>query len=211
MNTDIAVEASEEKELAWGWYLVLGIALVMFGTIAIAAPVLFTGTTLLFLGWLLIFGGIVQTIYSFWTIKEGNFLMELLIGILYLIFGILLVNNLLGTAVVATSLIAIFFLIEGTLKIVLSLQVRPMFNWGWMLAGGIISIFFSLIILFNLAATSLMLIGLLIGLNMLFGGSSMIIMSFVIKKGGLEESRGMVIGAILLIFLLIFITLRILS
>ena len=155
----------------WGWLLALGIALMVLGVFALGAAWLVTEVWILLFGILLIIGGVFQVAQSFTARAWRGFLWHVLAGVLYLVVGaMLLAHPLLGAAAV-TLVLAVAFLVDGLLKIVLSLQVRDHPNWGWLLLDGVVLVVLALLILGQWPAASAFIIGLLIGIQMIFTGA----------------------------------------
>src|SRR5262249_46264327 len=93
-NTERSIRSVWAHELEvlqgeWVWFLVLGIALIVLGTIAIGSVVLATFATVVMIGVLLIMGGIVQAVGAFWSRKWSGFFLSVLSGVLYLVLGLL--------------------------------------------------------------------------------------------------------------------------
>ncbi|MCJ7599336.1 MAG: DUF308 domain-containing protein, partial [Methyloceanibacter sp.] len=81
--TSVQAEVSKNRT----WFLILGILLIVLGVIAVTFPLLMTIAAKIFLGWLFLVGGIVQIFHAFSTRGWSEFLLDLLIGVLYLIAG----------------------------------------------------------------------------------------------------------------------------
>ena len=169
--------------MSWGWQIALGTILTIMGFSALSAPVLMSASVAALLGWFFVFAGIAQLIAAFVNRNEASLTISAMIAVMYFIFGIILVNSTLWeNAVSITMLMAIFFLIDGVFKLVLSIQMRGEQNWGWLLAGSIISILFAIMILANIYAASFVLIGLMIGIQLVFVGIGMLFEGFAQRK-----------------------------
>lgn len=165
----------------WGWFLALGIILVILGTLAIGASVYTTFFTILLLGVLLLAGGIAKLIYSFWAQKWSGFFISLLIGILYGVTGGLLLFKPLESAAALTLLIGSLFVVSGLFKIIVPLVSR-FSQWGWVLFSGIISLLLGILVLEGWPETSLWVIGLFVGIDLLIYGWAIILFSFAAKN-----------------------------
>jgi uncharacterized membrane protein HdeD (DUF308 family) len=164
------LETLREK---WGWFLALGIALIVLGIAAISTPQLTTLATELFIGWILVIGGVVQAVNALYSRRWGGFFLALLVGVLYLVVGLLLLSYPLRGVLALTLVLGMFFLIEGAMKITISFALSPLGNWGLVLASGIASLIIAFLILANWPSTAAWAIGLLLGLDLLFSGTSM--------------------------------------
>lgn len=161
--------------------LIEGVIFTILGILAVALPGISTLSTELFIGWLLAFGGIFQ-LYR--TIKGWNSGLgswgSLLTGILYLIFGLLLVFFPVAGIFSLTILIMIFFVAEGIAKIILGFQLRPFRRWGWFLLNGVLALIMAFIIWSGWPGTAFWVLGLLVGINMIFFGLSLIFLALAI-------------------------------
>jgi uncharacterized membrane protein HdeD (DUF308 family) len=163
----------------WVLFLIEGIVLVVLGILAIIVPPLATITFTLFLGWLFLISGIMGLITTFWARHSPGFWWSLLSAVLAIAAGIVLLVEPLRGAVTLTLLLIVFFIIEGVLTIMYAFEHKKDLSgrWGWMLVSGIIDLILAGIILIGLPGTAAWALGLLVGINMLFGGSALIAMA----------------------------------
>lgn len=159
-----------------------GIIFTLLGFLAVALPGISTLSAELFLGWLLIFGGVIQLYRTFKACEGCSFIGSLLTGFMYLIFGILLVIYPVVGIFSLTILLTIFFIAEGTAKIILGLQLRPFRRWGWFLLNGVIALILAYLIWSGWPGTAFWVLGLLIGINMIFFGISLIFLALSIPR-----------------------------
>ncbi len=164
-----------------GWYLAMGIFLVISGIIALVSPVATTVVTNVFIGWFLIFGGVIQFFAAIINRKEGGMWIGMIMGVLALILGIMMINNPIASVVSITLMMGIFFGVDGITKTFQSIAKRPV-HWGWMLTSGLISLLLAAMILMNLFASSTMMLGIFAGIYMLFAGMDIIILYSISKK-----------------------------
>jgi uncharacterized membrane protein HdeD (DUF308 family) len=160
----------------WKWFLVEGILLVALGLLAVAVPVIAGLTVTIVFGWLFLISGLVGLFSTFAMRYAPGFWWSLLSAVLGIGAGSwLLVQPALGLVSLTYLLIA-FFIIEGVATIMFALDHRRALSgrWGWMLTSGIVDLFLSVIILLGLPGTVEWALGLIVGVNMVFGGASMI-------------------------------------
>jgi uncharacterized membrane protein HdeD (DUF308 family) len=142
------------------------------GTAAIVVPPATVGTTFavtLLFGVLLMIGGVATIVGSFWVGKWSGFLIQLLVGILYVACGVIMTENPVVSALTLTVFIAVSFVVLGIFRIVAALVLRfP--QWGWVLLNGVITMLAGIIIYRQLPFDALWVLGLLVGLEMLFNG-----------------------------------------
>jgi uncharacterized membrane protein HdeD (DUF308 family) len=163
----------------WVLFLIEGIVLVVLGILAILVPPVATITFTFFIGWLFLIMGIMGLITTFWARHAPGFWWSLLSAVLAIAAGIVLLINPFSGAFTLTLLLIVFFIIEGVLSIMYALEHKKELSgrWGWMLASGIIDLILAAIILLGLPGTAAWALGLLVGINMLFGGSALIAMA----------------------------------
>jgi uncharacterized membrane protein HdeD (DUF308 family) len=176
-----------EKYLAgfrenWGWFLVGGIVLILLGIIALGAITFTTYFTVIFLGCLLIAGGVVVIIdaFVFFWEKWGDFFLNVIFGVLYLIVGFSVIQYPASAMVSLTLLLGIFYVVLGIFRMVFSLgMVSPIFGWSFL--NGIISLAIGILILISWPKSSLYIIGIFVGVDLLATGFTYLIASLLAK------------------------------
>jgi uncharacterized membrane protein HdeD (DUF308 family) len=172
----------------WGWFLALGIAMTAVGVMAVILPGLAGLGLTLMLGWLLLVGGLVQGIHAFFARAWKGFFVQALTAILYLIVGLILLANPLEGMLTLTYLLAAFLLIEGVFKIAMAFQIRPATNWGWVFLSGVMALVLSAVVWVNLPGDFVWVLGLLVGVNIIFSGCST--MMIALAAGGYPAVTG---------------------
>jgi uncharacterized membrane protein HdeD (DUF308 family) len=160
----------------WRLFLIEGIILVVLGLLAVAVPMVASLAVAILFGWLFLISGIVGLVTTFAMRQAPGFWWSLLSAALgILVGGWLLVQPVLGLVSLTYLLIA-FFLIEGIATIMFALDHRRALSsrWGWMLSSGIVDLFLAVVILLGLPGAAAWALGLIVGVNMLFGGASLI-------------------------------------
>ena len=180
-----AALAEAKRQIAdhWGWFLALGIFLVLAGAAAILFPLLSTIATKIMLGWIFLISGILLLIHAFSIKQWGGFLMGLLLGVLYVVAGGWLAFFPFTGIITLTLLLAAMFLVEGVLEAVMAFRVKPHEGWGWMLFSGIVAIAVGLMIAYQLPSSAAWAIGLLAGINLLSTGISFIVLALAGRRG----------------------------
>ena len=182
---DIEARILETKKLItekWGWFLALGIVLIVAGLAAIAFPFLSTIAAKIMLGWLFLIGGIVMILHAFSAPGWRGFIWELLIGILYLVAGAYLSFFPLTGLITLAILLAALFLAEGVAEIIMAFQVRPHEGWVWLLLSGIAALAVGVVIGIDLPGSATWALGLLVGINLLFSGWSYVFLALAGRK-----------------------------
>ena len=163
----------------WVLYLIEGVVLLVLGATAIVIPPLATLAATIVLGWLFLVSGVVGLFTSFWMRAAPGFWWSLLSAVLAVVVGFWLLARPISGAVSLTIVLVAFFIIEGIASIMFALDHKRELSgqWGWMLASGIIDLVLGAMIFAGLPSTAAWAIGLLVGINMVFGGSALIAMS----------------------------------
>jgi len=170
----------------WGWFLVLGILLIVGGVAAIAFPILSSVGAVIVLGIILIVSGIFTIVGAFWAGKWSAFLLQVLIGILYLIAGIVMDDLPLQSMEVLSLFMAAFFIVAGVFRVVVALAERfP--KWGWALLNGVVTLLVGLIILESYPISALWAIGVLVGVELLFNGWTWVMLSLALRDAPSDE------------------------
>jgi uncharacterized membrane protein HdeD (DUF308 family) len=166
----------------WGWFLVLGIVLILVGIAAICFPLVSTIAAKIFLGWLFLIGGVFLIIHAFSAQGWGGFLWSLLIGVLYLIAGGYLAFFPLTGLLTLAILLAILFVAEGIMEIIMAFRVHPSDGRVWLLLSGIAALVVGVLIFLGLPSSAGWALGLLVGINLLFSGWSYVFLAMSGRK-----------------------------
>jgi uncharacterized membrane protein HdeD (DUF308 family) len=179
-------ETRQEIARHWGWFLTLGILLVLIGMAAIAFPFLSTIAAKIAIGWLFLVAGVVDVFHAFYVKRWAGFFWNLLIGLLYLVAGAWLAFFPLTGILTLTIIIAALFIAEGIMKLIMGFRVRPHEGSGWVIFSGLVAIVAGLLIALNLPASAVWALGLLAGINLLFSGWSFIYLALSGKRANDE-------------------------
>jgi len=188
----------------WRLFLFEGLVLTVLGCLAAIVPSIVSAVTTLLLGWLFLASGIIGIITTFWARHAPGFWWSLVSALLAMLVGGVLIANrsqdlyggLLGWPLTEISqmrtVLVLFFLVEGGASIMFAFEHRREFSgrWAWLLASGVVDIVLASIVLFNLPGTSAWTMGLLVGINMIVGGVSLIAMGLDArsKRGAVSTS-----------------------
>lgn len=167
----------------WGLFLFWGIALTVLGFIAIFESAFTTLFSVVAFGFLIFFAGCVLLLdtLSFWRKKWSAFLMHFGLSALYLILGLMLILNPMSGSISITLLLGIFYIVIGLFRIsFVSFVQTP--NWGYGLFNGLIALALGILILANWPQSSLIIIGLFIGIDLVFCGMSYLMAAIAAKR-----------------------------
>jgi uncharacterized membrane protein HdeD (DUF308 family) len=179
-------ETRHEIARHWGWFLALGILLVIIGLAAIAFPFLSTIAAKIAIGWIFLVAGVVEVFHAFYVQRWAGFIWNLLIGLLYILAGIWLAFFPLTGILTLTVVIAALFFVEGVMEFIMGFRMRPHEGWGWVVLSGLVAIAAGLLIALSLPASAVWALGLLAGINLLFSGWSFIYLALSGKRASEE-------------------------
>ena len=168
----------------WVLFLVEGIVLLVLGAAAIIVPVIATLAFTLLIGWLFLISGVVGLITTFWMRNVPGFWWSLISGVVGIAAGIVLLLWPISGTVSLTLLLIAFFLVEGIVTLMYAFEHRAQLSgrWGWMLTSGIVDLILAGIIFAGLPESATWALGLLVGINLLFGGAAMVAMALAARS-----------------------------
>ena len=164
------------------WFMILGVVLLILGVLAIIFPFATTIAAKVALGWLFLIGGVVQVIQSFSTQKWSGFLLNLVVGVLYLLAGAWLAFFPLTGIITLTIFLAALFIVNGVLEIGMGFRIRNHSGWFWMLLSGIIGVVLGVLLFAGLPGTATWAIGLVVGINLVTSGLAYILLPMAIPS-----------------------------
>ena len=177
---DLGIKAVGEK---WGWFLALGILLIVLGIVAIGAPFASGVAVELLVGWLLVISGVAHCIQAFKTIGWRGKVLQILCGLLYLGVGILMIMKPMAGLFALTLTVLAYFVVSGIFKIILAIRADDMPQRGWVTVSGILSLVLAIMIGAQFPMSALWVVGLLFGIEMIFSGWSFVMIALAARKG----------------------------
>src|SRR5262245_55188137 len=166
-----------------GWFIFLAILLIIAGAAAILFPVLSTFAVELWTAIAFAIAGVAQTVHAFSVRSWGGFFWSLLVGLLYLAAGVALWRNPIAGMVTLTVFLAAVVVVDGVFRSILAFQIRPRAGWYWLLLGGIVSIALGIMIWRQLPSSALAVLGLLLGINVVFSGVTFLMLAMTQPEG----------------------------
>ena len=166
----------------WGVILFMGVLLIIAGVSAIYYPWFWTGGVVLMLGWVILLSGIFRFVDAFATMKQGGFIWKIMGSLLYILAGIFILKFPLTGAVTLTLILGMFFIIEGISKTALAAEIKPLKGWVWTMFDGTLTILFGILVLAFLGNAALWLVGLLLGIKLLFAGWDLVYLGLELKN-----------------------------
>lgn len=159
-----------------------GLFFILLGFAAIIIPQLFSVFIVIFLGWLMVVGGVVQLSRALFFPKVPGFAPWLGLGILQLVVGFLLIADPIAGVLTITMMITLFFALEGIIKIYMAMVMRPLPHWDYVLVSGVTAVVLAAAILVFWSEIPQWVLGLFIGINMLVLGVTMVKISLTHKR-----------------------------
>jgi uncharacterized membrane protein HdeD (DUF308 family) len=178
---EVIVQATPELIHHWGWFLAFGIVLLVLGIAAIIRSVTATVASMVFFGWLLVFGSIAEFVTAFMVGKWAGFFLHMLIAILFGVAGILMITRPVISAESVTLLMSVFFLVGGLYQLIASLWTH-LPGWGWHALNGTIASVMGILIMVQWPVSGLWVIGLFIGIDLIFCGWAWIALALNLHK-----------------------------
>jgi uncharacterized membrane protein HdeD (DUF308 family) len=160
----------------WKAFLFEGILLVILGLAAMIVPPLASLAVTIFLGWLFLISGIAGLVLTFWARQLPGFWWSLISAVLAIVAGFILLTRPVQGTLTLTIVVGAYFLAEGVATIMYALEHRRELSqrWSWLLIAGLMDIVIAGIIIAGLPGSALWAVGLLVGINLLFGGATLI-------------------------------------
>jgi uncharacterized membrane protein HdeD (DUF308 family) len=167
---------------ASGWSIALAVLMIVAGIIAIAAPLIAGVVIVYVVAWTAIFNGVFQIVYAFRAHSGGRMILELLLGLLYIVAGVFILMHPAGGLLALTLIIACFLLVYGVFALVLAFQMRPLSGWGWVLFDAIVTILLGILIWVHWPMNSEWVIGTLVGISFIVSGVSRLMLSMAVRR-----------------------------
>ena len=181
MTVPTLVPDVEKLHRNWGWFLGLGIVLIVLGLIGLSYSVILTVTSVFLFGCLLLGSGCFHLVSGSVVGRWGGFLLHSLAGVLELIVGLLIVTHPLEAAVELTLLFAVLLMVGGLLRCIVAFEVG-FSAWGWVFFSGVIDVVLGLMIWRQWPVTGLWFIGFCVALNLLFQGWSWVMIALTARN-----------------------------
>ena len=178
---ELFVESASRARGYWWVFLLLGATLVVGGVTAISYPFVSSVAAVMVLGVILIVSGVFTILGAFWAGKWSSLLLQLLVGILYVVAGMAIRDTPVESTAMLTLFAAAFFIVVGAFRVVVALVERfP--QWGWVLLNGVVTLLLGLIIYDTFPASTLWVVGLLLGIDLLLNGVSWVMLSLFLRS-----------------------------
>ena len=182
--TNLQSKMSAAVREHWKAFLFEGILLAILGLAAIIVPPLAGLAVTIFLGWMFLISGIAGLFVTFWARQMPGFWWSLISAALAVVVGLILLARPVQGVLTLTIVVGAYFLAEGVTSIMYALEHRRELSerWNWMLFAGLLDILIAIMIITGLPGSAEWAVGLLVGINLLFGGASLIGMALAARN-----------------------------
>jgi uncharacterized membrane protein HdeD (DUF308 family) len=165
-----------------GWSIALSVLMIISGMLAIVIPPIAGIAVTIFVGWLLVFSGVMHFVYAWHTRGSGGIILELFLGIAYSFVGVYVLLRPLQGMVSLTLALAIYLLVESALEFALAIRLRPLPGSGWLFVDAIITVILAAMIWRTWPSSAAWVLGTLVGISMLFNGMARLMISLAARR-----------------------------
>jgi uncharacterized membrane protein HdeD (DUF308 family) len=165
----------------WGWFVTLGVVLIVAGVLALGDVVWFTLFSVIFIGAMMLVGGIFQIIHAFMTKAWSDFFLNLVMGILYVIGGLVIMDNPVQAIFWLTLFLVAALLVGGIMRIVVGIRHREMAAWWLLVISGLISVALAIFLYRSFPGSALWILGTVIAVELLIQGFTWLRFGFELR------------------------------
>lgn len=158
----------------WGWIVALGVVYTVAGFIALGSVAMATVVSVFVVGVMMIVAGVAEVISAFQIKTWGKFLLWVLLGLLYVVAGFVTFQNPLLAAVLLTLILGASLVASGVMRIILAFSMKRETPWIWVALSGAVTLLLGVLILMRWPVSSLYILGLFLGIDLIFAGASWI-------------------------------------
>lgn len=172
----------EQLGAGWGWFVALGVALLVLGLIGFAYVFAATLASVIFIGALMLAGGIGQLLHAWRVRKLGGFLFWTFSGLLYGAAGVLALVNPVAGASILTLLLGATLIAVGALRLWIWFNNRGQRGWQWLAFSGVITLLTGILIAAFWPGNTMWLLGLILAIDLVFQGWSSLLLGLALKQ-----------------------------
>ena len=178
-NTASTLEPLRAKS---GWIVALGIVYVIAGFIALGSVVMATVVSVFVVGIMMLIAGVAEVINAFQVKSWGKFLLWVLLGVLYIVAGFVTFQNPLLAAAILTLVLGVTLIVSGVMRIILAFSMKAGMPWIWIALSGVITFLLGAIILSHWPVSSLYILGVFLGVDLVFAGAGWIALGLGLRQ-----------------------------
>jgi uncharacterized membrane protein HdeD (DUF308 family) len=165
-----------------GWIIALGVVYIVAGLVALGSVVIATVATVFVVGIMMLIAGVAEVINAFQVKTWGKFLLWLLLGGLYIVAGFAAFDNPLLAAALLTLLLGVSLIASGIMRVVLAFSMKEGMPWIGVCLSGVITLLLGLVILAHWPVSSIYILGLFLGIDLVFAGAGWIAVGIGLKQ-----------------------------
>jgi uncharacterized membrane protein HdeD (DUF308 family) len=169
-----------------GWIVALGAVYVLAGLVALSSVVLATVVSVFIVGIMMIVVGVAEVINAFQFKSWGKFVLWIVLGLLYIVAGVVTFQNPLLAAALLTLMLGVALVASGIMRIVLAFSMKEGMPWMWVVLSGVITLLLGVIILAKWPVASLYILGLFLGIDLVFAGVGWIFVGLGLKSRAVQ-------------------------
>jgi uncharacterized membrane protein HdeD (DUF308 family) len=164
----------EPLRAKWGWIVALGVLYTMAGFIALGSVMMATVASVFLVGVMMLIAGLGEVVGAFQMKSWGKFILWVLLGALYIVAGFSAFENPLLAAAFLTLLLGAALVASGIMRVFLAFSMKAQTMWVWVLISGVVTLLLGVVILAHWPFSSLYILGLFLGIDLIFAGTSWI-------------------------------------
>jgi len=181
MTTTAMLLGLEDLRHKWGWFLALGIAMIVLGVIALGMIPIATLATVMVLGWLMVLSGIVEAVHGFQVRGWSGMFLHLAGGVLGVLIGLLIVTHPIAGALAWTLLFASFFTVIGLFRLIGAIRLKfP--NWGWAAFDGAVTLLLGIMLWAGWPGSGIWFLGMAVGISLVLRGWSYVMLATTVRS-----------------------------
>ena len=181
MTTTAMLLGLEDLRHKWGWFLALGIAMIVLGVIALGMIPIATLATVMVLGWLMVLSGIVEAVHGFQVRGWSGMFLHLAGGVLGVLIGLLIVTHPIAGALAWTLLFASFFTVIGLFRLIGASRLKfP--NWGWAAFDGAVTLLLGIMLWAGWPGSGIWFLGMAVGISLVLRGWSYVMLATTVRS-----------------------------
>ncbi len=177
--TSTALTPLHEKS---GWITALGVVYLIAGFIALGSVVFATVVSVFVVGIMMVISGVAEVINAFQLKSWGKFLLWVLLGLLYVFAGFVTFENPLLAAALLTLMLGVALVASGIMRVILAFSMKQGTPWLWVVLSGLITLALGVIILIHWPVSGLYILGIFLGIDLVFAGVSWISVGLGLRK-----------------------------
>jgi uncharacterized membrane protein HdeD (DUF308 family) len=184
LRTSSASTGIEPLRAKWGWIVALGVVYLLTGLIALGSVMTATVASVLVVGVMMIVAGAAEVINAFQVKSWGKFVLWILLGVLYIIAGFVTFENPLLAAALLTLMLGAALVASGIMRIILAFGMKQETPWIWVVLSGVITLLLGVLILAHWPVSSLFVLGLFLGIDLVIAGAGWIGVGLSLRRHG---------------------------